>query len=209
MYARALRLRHLNPGGIQCFLLFEAILALAALLALAELVPWWGVPVLPGAVAVMVKINDAIAGTVNRRPARSPGAAGWSRASDVAGWQGESRANGWPGDNRVGGWPGTNRVAGQPGSSGGGYPGGANGHSGGRHGHPGGVNGYPSGKATRDLPGTRAVGRAPGQHGPRLVPPADENTTLGLAHSMNVLQVTDSADSPQQRARQSAARRYE
>jgi hypothetical protein len=37
----------------------------------------------------------------------------------------------------------------------------------------------------------------------------DESTTLGLAHSLNVLPVADTVDSPQQRARQSAARRYD
>jgi hypothetical protein len=44
------------------FVFFEGAIALATLLALAELVNWWAVLVLPTAVAAMVKINDVIAG---------------------------------------------------------------------------------------------------------------------------------------------------
>jgi len=36
------------------------------LLALAELVSWWGVLVLPATVALMVKLNDVIAGALSR-----------------------------------------------------------------------------------------------------------------------------------------------
>ncbi|HWH01346.1 MAG TPA: hypothetical protein VNV66_19000 [Pilimelia sp.] len=64
MYARALRLRHLAPGGLLCFLYFEGTLVLGALLLLAELVPWWGILVLPATVAVMVKANDLLAGAL-------------------------------------------------------------------------------------------------------------------------------------------------
>jgi predicted secreted protein len=35
-------------------------------MALTELVTWWVVPVLPLAVAGMVKLNDVIAGTMER-----------------------------------------------------------------------------------------------------------------------------------------------
>jgi len=62
LYARVLRLRHLNPSGLWCFLLFEGMIALGVLLALTELVSWWAVLVLPAAVAVMVKVNDVMAG---------------------------------------------------------------------------------------------------------------------------------------------------
>jgi hypothetical protein len=62
LYARMLGLRHLSPGGLLCFVFLEGSLALGALLALAELVSWWGVLVLPVAVAVMVKFNDLVAG---------------------------------------------------------------------------------------------------------------------------------------------------
>lgn len=77
MYARVLRLRQLHPSGLLCFLLFEGMIALAVLLALAELVSWWGVLVLPVAVAAMVKLNDVIAGAL---AAGQPGAAPPRRA---------------------------------------------------------------------------------------------------------------------------------
>jgi hypothetical protein len=45
---------------------FEGSIALAVLMALTELVSWWVVLVLPLAVAGMVKLNDLIAGTLDR-----------------------------------------------------------------------------------------------------------------------------------------------
>lgn len=63
-YARALRLRHVDLPDLVCFGLFEGMIAIGALLALAELVTWWAVLVLPAVVAVMVKINDLIAGAL-------------------------------------------------------------------------------------------------------------------------------------------------
>lgn len=78
LYARMLRLRHLAPSGFLCFVYLEGAVALAILLALAELVSWWGVLVLPAVVAVMVKLNDVIAGML-ARPA-VPLAAGRPRA---------------------------------------------------------------------------------------------------------------------------------
>ena len=54
MYARLLRLKHLAPSGFLCFAFLEGSLALGILLALAELVSWWGVLILPALVAVMV-----------------------------------------------------------------------------------------------------------------------------------------------------------
>src|SRR5438876_6490432 len=63
LYARVLRLRYLNPGGLLCFLFFEGSIALGVLLALAEFAPWWGIVLLPSAVALMVKLNDVIAGS--------------------------------------------------------------------------------------------------------------------------------------------------
>jgi hypothetical protein len=62
LYARLLRLKHITPGGLLCFVFLEGAVALGVLLALAELVSWWGVIVLPLTVAVMVKLNDVIAG---------------------------------------------------------------------------------------------------------------------------------------------------
>ncbi|GIJ09074.1 hypothetical protein ACFFMR_12055 [Micromonospora andamanensis] len=71
-YARVLGLRFVNPGGVLCFIFFEGAIALAALLALAELVTWWAVLVLPAAVAVMVKLNDLVAAAVVRSAAAVP-----------------------------------------------------------------------------------------------------------------------------------------
>jgi hypothetical protein len=62
VYARVLRLRYLNPSGLWCFVFFEGMIALGVLLALTELVSWWAVLVLPAMVAVMVKVNDVMAG---------------------------------------------------------------------------------------------------------------------------------------------------
>lgn len=72
LYARVLRLRHVDPGGLLCFFFFEGTVALGLLLALAELVNWWGVLVLPVTVAVMVKLNDLVAAAVVRSAARVP-----------------------------------------------------------------------------------------------------------------------------------------
>jgi hypothetical protein len=71
-YARMLRLRHVAPSGFLCFVFLEGAVALGVLLALAELVSWWGVLVLPLTVAGMVKLNDVIAGMLARpaAPAR-------------------------------------------------------------------------------------------------------------------------------------------
>ncbi|SCL41978.1 hypothetical protein GA0074692_6593 [Micromonospora pallida] len=72
LYARVLGLRFVNPGGVLCFLFFEGAVALAALLALAELVSWWSVLLLPAAVAVMVKLNDVVAASVVRSASLVP-----------------------------------------------------------------------------------------------------------------------------------------
>lgn len=72
LYARFLGLRFVNPGGVLCFLFFEGTIALAVLLALAELVTWWAVLVLPVVVAAMVKLNDMVAAIVVRSAALVP-----------------------------------------------------------------------------------------------------------------------------------------
>jgi hypothetical protein len=66
LYARVLRLKHITPGGLLCFVFLEGAVALGVLLALAELVSWWGVLLLPLMVALMVKLNDVIAGLLPR-----------------------------------------------------------------------------------------------------------------------------------------------
>lgn len=70
LYARVLKLRYINPGAGLCLVFFEGMVSLAALLALAEQVSWWGVAVLPLAVAGMVKVNDVIAGMLARSHGR-------------------------------------------------------------------------------------------------------------------------------------------
>ncbi|MGI5236536.1 hypothetical protein [Dactylosporangium sp. CA-139066] len=85
LYVRALRLRHLHVGGFVSFLLFECMIAVGVLLALAELVSWWAVPVLPAVVAIMVKVNDMVIGGSRRvrAQARSAGRGSSDRASSI------------------------------------------------------------------------------------------------------------------------------
>lgn len=66
LYARALRLDYLQLSGVACLFLFEGMIALAVLLSLAELVAWWSVIILPLTVAILVKINDAVASLFGR-----------------------------------------------------------------------------------------------------------------------------------------------
>lgn len=72
LYARVLRLRQVDPSGMLCFVFFEGTVVFGLLLALAELVSWWGALVLPATVAVMVKVNDVVAAAVVRSAARVP-----------------------------------------------------------------------------------------------------------------------------------------
>ncbi|MFI5491684.1 hypothetical protein [Actinoplanes sp. NPDC051859] len=70
LYARMLGLQYLAPSGFLCFVFLEGAVALGILLALAELVSWWGVLVLPATVAVMVKLNDVVAGALTKPQVR-------------------------------------------------------------------------------------------------------------------------------------------
>jgi hypothetical protein len=72
LYVRVLRLRHFQPSGMVCFILLEGSIAAALLLALAELVSWWGLIVIPVAVAVLVKANDVLAAALARSADRVP-----------------------------------------------------------------------------------------------------------------------------------------
>ncbi|WP_250009150.1 hypothetical protein [Actinoplanes sp. M2I2] len=89
LYARMLRLRTLTPSGFVCFVFLEGAIALGILLALAELVSWWGVLVLPATVAIMVKLNDVIAGSLTPpaplgpSPSAGLGAAARSAGADA------------------------------------------------------------------------------------------------------------------------------
>jgi hypothetical protein len=62
LYARLLRLRHIAPGGLACFVLLEGSAGVGMILALAGLTSWWALAVLPISVALMVILNDAVAG---------------------------------------------------------------------------------------------------------------------------------------------------
>jgi hypothetical protein len=72
LYARMLGLQYLAPSGFLCFVFLEGAVALGILLALAELVSWWGVLVLPITVAGMVKLNDVVAGMLAYPGAAAP-----------------------------------------------------------------------------------------------------------------------------------------
>jgi hypothetical protein len=61
LYFRLLGVKHLRAGPVAAFVLFEGSIAAGALLALADVVSWWGSIAIPVAVAVMVKINDRVA----------------------------------------------------------------------------------------------------------------------------------------------------
>jgi hypothetical protein len=117
LYARVLRLRYLRLRPLAAFLLFEGSVAFAILLVLADLIDGWGVVAIPAAVAVMVKINDVVAGALNRPP---DGLHVWSRRHRDRTPVGRSRVpyasrppradigpggggNGRPGDGRPGG----------------------------------------------------------------------------------------------------------
>ena len=63
LYHRLLRLNHIRLRGTVAFALFEGSIGLAVLLVFADLVSWWGVLAIPGAVALMVKLNDVVAGS--------------------------------------------------------------------------------------------------------------------------------------------------
>jgi len=66
MYWRLLRLRHLRPNGWQRALFADAPLAAAAVLVLADVVSAWTLVALPVTVAIVVKLNDALAGLLLR-----------------------------------------------------------------------------------------------------------------------------------------------
>src|SRR3712207_6311320 len=82
LYARLLGLQYVAPGGFLCFVFLEGAIALGILLALAELVSWWGVLVLPVTVALMVKLNDVVAGALTRAAAGTPRATGRGVSAD-------------------------------------------------------------------------------------------------------------------------------
>lgn len=71
MYWRVLRLRHIRPNGWLRALFFEGSVALSVVLVLAGLASVWTIVVLPIVVAVIVKANDVLVGSL-RRSFRAP-----------------------------------------------------------------------------------------------------------------------------------------
>ncbi|MEJ3746632.1 hypothetical protein WEI85_25490 [Actinomycetes bacterium KLBMP 9797] len=113
LYARALRLRHTTPSGLLCFAYFEGAVILAVLLAFAERVSWWAVPILPALIAAWVKFYDVVAGVAERRrevrQAREAGAtAGRSAVARHYAQAGPGAAQTGPGAAQAG--PGTPAV---------------------------------------------------------------------------------------------------
>ncbi|HWC34506.1 MAG TPA: hypothetical protein VG650_06725 [Mycobacteriales bacterium] len=66
LYWRLLRLRHTRPNGWLRALFFEGAVAVAVVLVLAEAASVWTIVVLPFVVAVVVKANDVLAGSLRR-----------------------------------------------------------------------------------------------------------------------------------------------
>ncbi|HLT09712.1 MAG TPA: hypothetical protein VK028_02755 [Micromonosporaceae bacterium] len=79
LYFRILGVRYLNLHPALILVLFEGSIALGLLLALAELIPFWGFMLVPVAVALAVKLNDVIEGIMLR-----PLAATQQRAARIA-----------------------------------------------------------------------------------------------------------------------------
>jgi hypothetical protein len=119
LYARVLRLRYLRLRPLTAFLLFEGSVAFAILLVLADLIEGWGVVAIPAAVAVMVKVNDVVAGALSRPP---DGLHVWSRQHRDRTAVGRSRVPYRSGRSQPGGGPGPGgkrrRDEGRPGAKG-------------------------------------------------------------------------------------------
>jgi hypothetical protein len=84
LYARALRLKHINPGDIACFVLLECSFGVAMVLTLAGLASWWSVVVLPVTIALMVKLNDIVAGLADGVSGAAGRASSTRRANSAA-----------------------------------------------------------------------------------------------------------------------------
>lgn len=66
-YTRTLRLRRIQPGSATSAVLLEGVIVLAILLALAELVPWPVIVILPIVVAAGLKLGDEALVIASRR----------------------------------------------------------------------------------------------------------------------------------------------
>lgn len=69
IYPRLLRLRHVHLTGWQRAALGEGVVALAAVLVLADVATAWTLVVLPLAMAAVVKAHDVLAGLLAPAPA--------------------------------------------------------------------------------------------------------------------------------------------
>ena len=181
LYARMLGLQYLAPGGFLCFVFLEGAVALGILLGLAELVSWWGVLVLPLTVAVMVKLNDVVAGALIRPAGALPVPAGHPEAETVR------LSAGAIAKAAAGGSPALRPAAVRP--------------------DPAAFR-QDAGAFQRDAAGFRAAENRPGvRDGERWGAPAMDASALNGPPVTR--QWTEDLDDSQQRARQSAARRYE
>lgn len=74
LYARVLRLRHVELDSWQRAVFVEGSLALAVVLVLADLASAWTLLALPLAVAAVVKLHDVLTGAVLGGAPSRPGA---------------------------------------------------------------------------------------------------------------------------------------
>lgn len=73
IYGRLLRLRHIRPNAWQRALFIEGSLVAGIVLVLADLASAWLIPVLPVAVAAVVKFHDLLAGALARNAEETTG----------------------------------------------------------------------------------------------------------------------------------------
>jgi hypothetical protein len=66
LYARILRLRHVQPSSWQRALFVEGAIAVAIVIVLADLASAWLILALPVAIAVLVKFHDVVSGALDR-----------------------------------------------------------------------------------------------------------------------------------------------
>jgi hypothetical protein len=85
LYHRLLRLRHYRPRPIMTAMLFEGSIAAPILLALAEILDWWSVLVIPVVVAAVVKFNDVVLGLARTPPPPRPPVRGVARVPNRPG----------------------------------------------------------------------------------------------------------------------------
>ncbi|HEX3899566.1 MAG TPA: hypothetical protein VHW74_10365 [Mycobacteriales bacterium] len=82
MFWRVLRLRHIRPNGWLRALFFEGSVALAVVLVLAGAASVWTIVVLPMVVALIVKANDVLVGSL-RRSFAAPEAVAYEREEEL------------------------------------------------------------------------------------------------------------------------------